>query len=108
MGNGKQYGAERKAKIIIEALEGERTISEIGGREGISPKVISNWKREFIDNAYKAFSISKTEKAAEERAEKAEQKERELMAKIGELTYELDWAKKKSEEIEQRRKVRIN
>ena len=29
MANGKQYGAERKAKIIIEALEGERTISEI-------------------------------------------------------------------------------
>ena len=40
MGNGKEYGSAKKAKLVIEALEGERTISEIGAREGISPKVI--------------------------------------------------------------------
>ena len=70
--------------------------------------MISNWKREFIDNAYRAFSATKDEKALEERAERAEQKGKELMTKIGELTYELDWAKKKSEEIEKRRKIGAN
>jgi len=63
---------------------------------------------EFIKNAYRAFSATKDEKALEERAEKAEEKERELMRKIGELTYELDWAKKKSEEIEKHRKSNVN
>ena len=108
MGNRKEYGSEKKAKLIIEVLEGERTISEIGAREGISPKVISNWKGEFVRNAYRAFSATKEEKALEERAEKSEEKERELMRKIGELTYELDWAKKKSEEADKRRKVWVN
>ena len=108
MGNRKEYGSGKKAKLIIEVLEGERTISEIGGREGISPKVISNWKGEFVKNAYRAFSATRDEKALEERAEKAEEKERELMRKIGELTYELEWAKKKSEEADKRRKIGVN
>ena len=73
-----------------------------------SENTISNWKREFINNAYRAFSATKDEKVLEERAEKAEEKERELMRKIGELTYELDWAKKKSEEIEKRREISVN
>lgn len=94
MGQRKQYTPEKKAKQIIETIEGERTIPEIGAREGISAKVISNWKREFIDNTYRAFSATKDEKMLEERAERAEGKEKEVMRKIGELTYELDWVKK--------------
>ena len=100
----KNYTAEAKASLVIEALEGESTLSEIGAREGVSPKLLSNWKKEFLKNAYRAFSVTKDERAAEEKAREANQRENELMAKIGQLTYELDWAKKKSDEIVARRK----
>jgi transposase-like protein len=89
------YTAEYKAKLVIEILRESNTISEIGSRENISPKQLSNWKREFIDNAYRAFSVTKDEKAAKEIVTAASNREQDLMAKIGQLTYECDWLKKK-------------
>jgi len=104
MSKQKNYTAEQKAGLIVEALEGESTLSEIGAREGVSPKLLSNWKREFLKNAYRAFSVTKDERIAEEKAREAAERENELMAKIGQLTYELDWVKKKSDEVAKRRK----
>jgi len=108
MASQKNYTAEEKARLVIEVLEGVHSMSQIGAREGISPKLISNWKREFLQNAYRAFSTSKDEKAAEEREKEVAEKENALLAKIGQLTYELDWVKKKSEEVAKRRKKTDN
>ena len=93
------FSPEYKARIVLEILSETSTISEIGGRESISPKLLGNWKREFLDNAYRAFSVSKDEKAAQATAKAAEEREQELLAKIGGLTYELDWLKKKADGI---------
>jgi len=95
MSKHRTYSPEYKAKIAIEILRETNTISEIGARENISPKQLSNWKREFLDNAYRAFSVTKDEKTAKETALAASGREQELMAKIGQLTYECDWLKKK-------------
>jgi len=108
MSNQKNYSAEKKAKIVVEALQGERTISEIGAREGISPRLITNWKTEFLRNAHRAFNVSKDEKIAEEKAKESAERENALMAKIGQLTYELDWVKKKSDEVAAGRKKSSN
>ena len=37
------YTPEYKAKIVIEILEGEQTISEIASREGINVNQLKNW-----------------------------------------------------------------
>jgi putative transposase len=95
MSKGRAYSAEYKAKVTIEILREANTISEIGARENLSPKMLYNWKREFIENAYRAFSATKDEKAAKETMEAAVDREQELLAKIGQLTYECDWLKKK-------------
>ena len=89
------FTAEYKSKIVIEILREANTISEIGARENISPKQLGNWKREFLENAHRAFSVTKDEKTARETALSAASREQELMAKIGQLTYECDWLKKK-------------
>jgi transposase-like protein len=96
MSNGRTFTAEYKSKLIIEILREQNTISEIGAREAISPKQLGNWKREFIENAHRAFSISKDEKVSKNIIKSHQTKEQELMAKIGQLTYECDWLKKKS------------
>ena len=101
----KVYSPEFKAEIVIEILRETSTISEVGARESISPKLLGNWKREFLENAYRAFSVTKDEKIAKMVAKEAEDREQELLAKIGGLTYELDWLKKKSEPIFGRRKA---
>ena len=92
------YTPEYKAKIVIEILEGEQTISEIASREGINVNQLKNWKKEFLDNASVVFDDkceeNLKEKLAEERKEKAE-----YAKKVGQLTMQVDWLKKKSEEI---------
>ena len=99
------YSPEYKARIVIEILREMNTISEIGAREGISPKLLGNWKREFLDNAYRAFSVTKDERTSKAMVRAAEEREQELLAKIGGLTYELDWLKKKSEQYINQRKA---
>jgi putative transposase len=94
MSTARIFSAEYKAKIVIEILRGRNTISEIGARENISPKQLGNWKHEFLDNAYRAFNVTKDEKAAKAAVMAAHNREQELMAKIGELTYECGWLKK--------------
>ena len=95
----RKFTPDYKAKIIIEVLRGTNTISEIGARESVSPKQSGNWKREFLDNAHRAFSVTKDEKAALKAMKAANDREHDLMAKIGQLTYECDWLKKKSGQI---------
>jgi transposase-like protein len=97
-----QYTAEFKTKVVIELLREEGTINEIAVRYGISPMVISRWKVEFLERAPEVFKRgpSTTEKDLETERERTAQLER----KVGQLTYEVDWLKKKSEEIINRRK----
>lgn len=95
MSRVKAYTPEYKAQIVVEIIREINTISEIGARENLSPKMLYNWKREFLENAYRAFSITKDEKIAKDAMKAAADREQELMAKIGQLTYECDWLKKK-------------
>ena len=58
----------------------------------------ANWKKEFLDKASVVFDDKREEnlkeKLAEERKEKAE-----YAKKVGQLNMQVDWLKKKSEEI---------
>ena len=93
------FNPEYKTKIVIEVLEGNQLANEIAAREGISPKQLSNWKHEFLLNAHRAFTTSKDEQAAKKELKAADEREKELMAKVGVLTMENDWLKKKSKEV---------
>lgn len=95
----RQYTAEYKAKIVLEILAEETSISEIAGRESISRTQLQNWKKEFVENSARVFSQSKIEKASATRVREAQEREQSLMAKVGQLTIENDWLKKKSAQI---------
>jgi len=97
-----QYTPEFKTKVVLEVLREEGTINEIASRYEISPVILGRWKTEFLERAPEVFkkgplAIEKELKAEKERTAKLEQK-------VGQLTYEVDWLKKKSEEIINRRK----
>lgn len=92
-----QYSAEFKSNVVLEVLQEASTVNEIAAKHGINPVVISRWKSEFMERAAEVFKKgpSTAEKELEEKNERVAQLER----KIGQLTYEVDWLKKKSEEI---------
>lgn len=95
----KEYSPEFKAKLVIESLKEERTLSEIASREGISVNQLGNWKREFMENAGRAFSRSRDEKAAARRVEAMEEQEKRTQAKVGQLTLEVDFLKETARKV---------
>lgn len=95
----KAYTPEYKAKLVIEVLREEKTLSEIASREGINPKQLGNWRSEFIENAARAFSRSKDEKAAAQQVEELKAREKEYQAKVGQLTLEVDFLKEAGKKV---------
>ena len=90
-GQRKRYNASLKAKVALEAIKGQRTVSEIASEYGVHPNLITKWKKQVIEEAPGIFSDKK------ERVEKQSQElESELYRQIGQLKVELDWLKKKS------------
>jgi len=92
----KQYTAEYKAKIAIETLREANTPSEIASREAINVKQIYNWRQTLLDGAQLVFDQNKSEREHERKLAEASEREEGLMAKVGRLTIENDWLKKKS------------
>ena len=90
----KQYRAELKAQIALEAIKGQRTVNEIAGGYGVHPTQVTKWKKTALEQLPQVFS---------DRRMKAEQSEESLRAQlyqqIGQLKVELDWVKKKSGHI---------
>ena len=87
----KQYSADLKAKIAVEAVKGQRTIQEIGSHYSIHPSQVTQWKKQLLEGAVEVFSNGKVHDA-----EADEQIKAELYQQVGKLQMELEWIKKKS------------
>ena len=90
--------AEFKTNLVLQLLKGEKELNVLAVENDIQPNLLRNWKKEFLANASLAFDNKREdnlrEKLAEERKEKAE-----YAKKVGQLTMQVDWLKKKSEEV---------
>ncbi len=94
----RNFSPEFKAKIVLEAIRGEKEINELASEHQIQPNLIRNWKKEFIANASNVFDTKADEKVKES-LDELESENDELAKKLGRLTVEVDWLKKKSKEI---------
>jgi len=48
-----------KAKVVLEAVRGEKTIVEIGAEYCVASSLVSKWKSELPANASQAFGTGK-------------------------------------------------
>ena len=55
MSKRKQHSPEFKAKVALEALKGEETVSELASRFGVHPTMIHQWKRALLEGASGVF-----------------------------------------------------
>ena len=95
----RSYSPEYKVRIVLEMLREEMHVSEIASRESISRTQLQNWKKEFLDNAPLVFAQSKVEKQKQAEQKAAEEREEALMKKVGALSIEVDFLKKKYRQI---------
>lgn len=85
----RKYPAELKARIALEALREETTMSELAARYNVHPNLVANWKRQAREQILTGFS----EKKARQEASR-EEEIKELRAKVGELVIERDFLSK--------------
>lgn len=85
----RRFTAEFKAKVALEAIRGERTISELATKRQLHPHQITQWKRQAIENLAKAFDDRASDAQVGREAEVTK-----LHAKIGQLVVERDFLAK--------------
>jgi putative transposase len=85
----KQYGAEFKARVALEALKGHHTVNELAGRYGVHPTQIGKWKKHLQSELPHIFSNRR-----KKREQDTEELQAQLYQQIGQLKVELDWLKK--------------
>lgn len=84
----RKFSATFKAKVAIEAIKERESLAELAKRFEVHANQISNWKREFLNNADRTFD-SKSSKNSENKVDVDK-----LYQKIGKLEVERDFLKK--------------
>jgi len=85
----KQYSPRFKARVAVEAIRGEKTLSQLGSQFKVHPIQIAKWRKAALDQLPELFVDGRTRKANGEAHNDA------LYEEIGRLKVELDWLKKK-------------
>jgi len=89
----KQYSAQFKFRVALEAVKESKTISELASEYGVHPTMVRNWKKQLQGSGADIFQ-NKTKSTVQEGVAEAE-----LYEQIGRLKMELEWLKKKAEQF---------
>ena len=89
----KRHSAAFKAKVGFEALVGLKTVAQLAREYQVHPTQVTQWRATIRDHLPELFEAGQ--------AGNADQEEliAQLHQKIGQLTVDLDWLKKKSKQM---------
>lgn len=85
----RKFGKEFKAKVVLAALKGDKTVAELSSLYEVHSSLITRWVKEAREKLPGIFS---------ERGGKDKEKDKQiegLYQRIGQLSVECEWLKKK-------------
>ena len=88
----KQFSAQFKSKVALEAIKGEKDMNQISSLYEVHPTQIKEWRKIALEGMANIF----TDKRKKEHKDQ-EQLLAELYETIGQRDMELKWLKKKIE-----------
>jgi len=89
----KRYTGAFKAKVGLEALKGIKTVGQLAREYEIHPVQVTQWKGVVRDRLPELFESRQMVE------HESEQLVTQLHEKIGQLTVEVDWLKKKCKQL---------
>jgi transposase-like protein len=90
MNERRKHSSEFKAKVALEALKNQMTLSELSSKYGLNQHLVQKWKTEFLSNAHSVFEKENKRKSSDE----SKLIDR-LYRKIGQLEMDCEFLKKK-------------
>lgn len=81
---------EFKIQVALEAIKGELSVAQIATKYEIHPKQVTDWRDQLLTEG-KSIFIPKTSL----RRTKSDLEKEELLMKIGQLSLEVEYLKKK-------------
>ena len=90
----KKHSVELKAKVALAAVREDGTVAELSSRYGVHASQIHAWKKTLIEGVGSLFARGKAGASAGAAADAAQLAR--LYEKIGELTVERDFFRKRS------------
>jgi len=88
------HSATFKAKVAVDAVRGSMTLGQLASKHGVHANQVSAWKAQLLESLPQIFE---TKRGRPKKAD--DSNEARLYEQIGRLKMELDWLKKKSEEL---------
>ncbi len=88
----KQFTAATKAKVVVEAIKGTRTVNELAGLYRVHPTQIAAWKKRALEGLPGLFADGRRTAPKPDGESSAE-----LYEQIGRLKVELDFLKTKAD-----------
>lgn len=92
----KQYSAQFKAKVALEAVREAKTTSQLSSQYEVHSTVINKWKRQLLNEVSSLFeSDYKDDQKTKDQQEQID----ELYRQIGKLKVERDFLENRSEQL---------
>lgn len=88
----RKFSAQFKAKVALEALREEKTLSELSAKYQVHANQISKWKKQLLDNSSQVFARDFKPSHQRDEAEKEA-----LYTQIGKMKVQIDFLKKSLE-----------
>ena len=86
----KTYSPKFKARVAIEAMRGDKTLSQLGSQFKVHPMQIAKWRKTALDQLPEVFVDGRR------KVSNGEVDNTALFEEIGRRKVELDWLKKKA------------